>query len=128
RTVLIKINVAGLAGAKAQETGSGAQDVRLFRNGSLVKVWRGDVLSGKNSVTLEATVPIVAGKNKFTAYAFNHDNIKSTDAELTVTGADSLKRQGTAYVLAIGVNSYRNSNYNLKYAVADAEDFAAEIK
>jgi len=107
---------------------AGAQDVRLFRNGSLVTVWRGDVLNGESSVTLEATVPIVAGENKFTAYAFNHDNIKSSDAELTVTGADSLKRQGTAYVLGIGVNEYANPQYKLSYAVADAEDFAAEIK
>jgi uncharacterized caspase-like protein len=107
---------------------SGARDVRLFRNGSLVRVWRGDVLKGQSSVKLEATIPIVAGENKLTAYAFNHDNIKSSDAELTVNGADTLKRAGTAYVLAIGVNNYSNENYNLKYAVADAEDFANEIK
>ena len=128
RTVSVKIDIAGLAADKDHKTGSGAQDVRLFRNGSLVKAWRGDVLKGKSSVTLEATVPIVAGDNSFTAYAFNHDNIKSSDATLVVKGAESLKRQGTAYVLAVGVNQYANQNYNLKYAVADAEDFAAEVK
>ena len=128
RNVTVNIDVEEVASDKDHKTGSGAQDVRLFRNGSLVKVWHGDVLKGQGSVTLEATVPIVAGENKFTAYAFNHDNIKSRDAELTVTGADSLKRQGTAYILAIGVNKYANEQYNLKYAVADAEDFAAEVK
>jgi hypothetical protein len=30
--------------------------------------------------TIQVTVPIVAGQNKFTAYAFNTDNIKSADA------------------------------------------------
>ena len=45
-----------------------------------------------------------------------------------MTGADSLKRPGTAYVLAIGINNYSNPEYKLNYAVADAEDFAAEIK
>lgn len=119
RNVTIKVNVS--------QAPAGAQDVRLFRNGSLVKVWRGDVLQG-NSVTLEITIPIVAGENQLTAYAFNHDNIKSSDATLTITGADSLKRKGVAYVLAVGVNEYANSQYNLKYAVADAHDFAAEIK
>ena len=107
---------------------AGAQDVRLFRNGSLVKVWRGDVLQGQSSVTLEATVSFVAGENRLSAYAFNHDNIKSSDATLVVKGADSLKRPGTAYVLAVGVNAYSNPNYNLKFAVADAEDFSAEFK
>lgn len=109
-------------------TGSGAQDIRLFRNGSLVKVWHGDVLKGQSGVMLEATIPIVAGENRLTAYAFNHDNVKSSDATLIINGADNLKRQGTAYVLAVGVNSYSNPQYNLKYAVADAEVFSAEIK
>jgi WD40 repeat protein len=110
------------------EAPAGAQDVRLFRNGSLVKVWRGDVLKGQSRATLEATVPIVAGENRLTAYAFNHDNIKSADTSFTVTGADSLKRPGTAYILAVGINRYSNSQYNLKYAVADAWEFSAEVK
>ncbi|HVG38296.1 MAG TPA: caspase family protein, partial [Pyrinomonadaceae bacterium] len=35
---------------------------------------------------------------------------------------------GTAYVLAVGINDYANQQYNLKYAVADADDFGAEVK
>jgi uncharacterized caspase-like protein len=70
----------------------------------------------------------VAGENRLTAYAFNADNVKSSDATLIVTGADNLKRKGVAYVLAVGVNQYANARYNLKYAVADARDFAEELK
>lgn len=124
----VKIAISDVAADKNHTESSGAQDVRLFRNGSLVKVWHGDVLNGNPSVTLEATIPIVAGENRLTAYAFNHDNIKSSDATLVVNGAKSLKRQGTAYILAIGVNNYSNSQYDLKYAVADAEDFSTEVK
>jgi len=29
-----------------------------------------------------------------------------------VTGADSLKRSGTAYILAVGINNFSNSEYN----------------
>lgn len=105
---------------------AGAQDVRLFRNGSLVKAWRGDVLAGKQEVTLETIVPIVAGDNRLTAYAFNRDNVKSTDAALDLRASSSLKRKGVAYVLAVGVNSYANPDFDLKYAVADVEDFTAE--
>jgi hypothetical protein len=112
----------------AHPAGSGARDIRLFRDGSLVKVWRGDVLApGGGRVTLEASVPIVAGANRFTAYAFNHDNVKSEDATLSVTGARSLERQGTVYVLAIGINEYANPTFNLKYAVADAGRFGEEL-
>ena len=107
---------------------AGAQDVRLFRNGSLVKAWRGDALKGQPRATFEAEIPITAGQNRLTAYAFNRDNVKSTDATLTITGAETLKRAGTAYVLAIGVNQYQNPQFNLRFAVADATDFAAEIQ
>ncbi len=128
RHVLVKIEVAEQQADKDHNTGSGARDVRLFRNGALVKVWRGDVLKGQASITLEANIAIVAGENRLSAYAFNRDNVKSKDASLNLTGTSSLKRKGTAYVLTIGVNSYSNQQYNLKYAVADATAFGEEVK
>src|SRR5262249_20254363 len=109
-------------------TGSGARDVRLFRNGSLVKAWRGDVLNGRSSATLETTIPIVAGENRLTAYAFNRDNVKSRDAKVELKGADALQRAGNCYILAIGINTYSNAQYNLKYAAADARSFAEELR
>jgi WD40 repeat protein/uncharacterized caspase-like protein len=128
RTVKVKIDIADAAADKDHPQGSGARDVRLFRNGSLVKVWHGDALKGQSAVTLEEEMAIIAGPNRLTAYAFNSDNVKSKDANLVLTGADSLKRAGTAWVIAVGVNDYANAQYNLKYAVADANSFAEEIK
>lgn len=128
RNIKLKIEVSEAPPDANRNAGSGARDVRLFRNGSLVKVWRGDVLKEKGAVTLEATLPIVAGENRLTAYAFNRNNIKSSDATLIVNGAESLKRKGVAYILAVGVNQYANSQYNLNYAVADAQAFAEEMK
>lgn len=128
RTTVVRVEVAEAPADAAHAAGSGARDVRLFRNGSLVKVWRGDALKGASKVMLEATIQIAAGENRFTAYCFNRDNIKSGDAEMVVTGAGSLKRLGTAYILAVGVNQYANPDYNLKYAVADAQAFAEELR
>lgn len=110
------------------EAPAGAQDLRLFRNGALVRVWRGDVLQGKTTVTLDADVALVAGDNRLTAYAFNRDNVKSADATLNLTGSDSLRRTGTTWVLATGVNEYANPQFNLRYAVADADDFSTELR
>jgi len=107
---------------------AGAQDVRLFRNGSLVKVWRGDVLTGQSSATLETTIPVVAGENTLTAYAFNRENIKSSDATLVIKGADTLKRTGTLYVLGIGSNEYKSKGYDLKFALADVEEMSKQVK
>jgi WD40 repeat protein len=128
RTVTVKVDVEEAPSTPLQKRGSGARDVRLFRNGLLVKLWRGDLLLEKGDrVLLEATVPIVAGENRLTAYAFNRDNIKSADATLVVTGSKSLQQPGTAYIIAIGINQYANPDYNLNYAVADAQAFADEL-
>ncbi|MDX6530895.1 MAG: hypothetical protein QOH41_3185 [Blastocatellia bacterium] len=128
RNLTVKLEVTEKPADKDHNAGSGARDVRLFRNGSLVKVWRGDVLKGQAATILETNITIVAGENRLAAYAFNRDNVKSKDTELSLTGADSLKRPGTAYVLAVGVNAYSNSQYNLKYAVADATAFGEEVR
>jgi uncharacterized caspase-like protein len=101
-----------------------------------VKAWRGDLLAGaaegckpvgRGAAVCEATVPVVAGANELKAYAFNRDNVKSADAELAVRGAESLRRRGTAYILAVGVNEYANRSFNLKFARADADAFGAEV-
>jgi WD40 repeat protein/uncharacterized caspase-like protein len=127
RTVKVKIEIADAAPDDEHKAGSGARDLRLFRNGSLVKVWHGDALKGQTANSIEQEMTLVAGPNRLTAYAFNNDNVKSKDANLLLSGADSLKRAGTAWVIAVGVNEYANSQYNLKYAVADAQSFAAEV-
>jgi hypothetical protein len=128
RLVKVRIDVTDAPPDADHPKGTGARDLRLFRNGSLVKVWRGDVLKGQNSITLEQEISITSGPNRLVAYAFNGDNVKSKDAPLVFQGAESLKRKGTAYILAVGVNEYTNDQYNLKYAVADAQSFGEEVR
>ncbi|MGH9871819.1 MAG: caspase family protein [Pyrinomonadaceae bacterium] len=128
RTVKVKIDVTDAPADKDHAQGSGARDVRLFRNGSLLKVWHGDVLNGKPTIALEDEITITAGANRLTAYAFNRDSVKSKDAQLPLTGADGLKRAGTAYIIAVGLNEYANPQYNLKYALADAQSFSEETR
>lgn len=129
RMINLHVNVKQAPAAKGWPAGSGAQDVRLFRNGSLVKVWHGNVLPSKEeSVTLETDISIIAGENRFSAYCFNQDNIKSPDASLIISGDESLRRGGVVYILAIGIDKYANEEYNLRYAAADAQAFANELQ
>jgi len=106
---------------------AGARDLRLFRNGSLIKAWRGDVLKGQSRAKFESEVTLTAGANRLSAYAFNHDNVKSADATLTIVGAPELARAGKAYLLAVGINHYANRQFDLAFAVADATDFVGEF-
>lgn len=124
----VRIDLAEAPGDAAHSAGSGLRDVRLFRNGSLIKVWHGDIALQNGRAALEADVTLVAGENRLTAYAFNRDNVKSADASLSVLGPPQLRRKGVEYILTVGINEYANSGYNLKYAVADARDFANEVR
>lgn len=128
RTVRLKVEVVEAGPGADHAKGSGARDLRLFRNGLLVQTWKGDLLGGRSNETIETEVPIVAGENKFTAYAFNQDNVKSTDSQVSVTGADNLRRRGTAYLLVAGVGNYANPQYNLDYSVADATAIGDQLK
>jgi WD40 repeat protein len=128
RTVRLKLGVTEAAADPEYKAGSGVQDLRLFRNGLLVRSWSGDVLRGASGRTIETSVTIVAGKNDFAAYAFNRDNVKSADSLLSITGAESLRREGTAYLVVVGVSKYANSQYNLNYSAADAIEIGAQLK
>ena len=129
RNLEVRIEIAEAGPDKDHRAGGGVRDVRLFRNGSLVKVWHGDLKLGNDGkIVLQTTIPILAGKNVLTSYAFNRDNIKSNDATLSLNGNDNLKRGGKAYIIVAGINQYENSAYNLRYAVSDAEDFGEELR
>jgi WD40 repeat protein len=129
RTITVEVTVAEAPPTTDRLQGSGVRDVRLFRNGSLVRVWRGDVaLASGGRATLRAEVPIVAGQNQLTAYAFNRENIKSADASQRVVGAESVRRRGTLYVVTVGIDAYANADYELRYAVADATALGEEVR
>lgn len=129
RTLSVKISLTAAPPDVLHPSPGHVRDVRLFRNGALVKLWSGEAKLDQNGVAvLNASVSILAGENRFTAYAFNDDNVKSADASLILTGSPALNRKGTAYILVIGINHYDNSNFDLKFAVADAQDFAQELQ
>lgn len=145
RTARVLVEVTENVSEKKQanhEAASGAQDLRLSRNGSLVKHWKGNVFdksSGCEAVQTKreearrvrcaVEVPIVAGENNFSAYAFNLQNVKSEDDTVSVKGAETLKKDGTLYVLAVGVDRYAKNSVagNLNYAVKDVEVMSAKI-
>jgi len=123
----VRIIATEAAAAKANKAGSGVKDLRLFRNGLLVKAWHGDLrLDSNGSATVEATVQAPPGENHFSAYAFNADNVRSTEASAILKSLGT-PGKGALYVVAIGVNEYANSEFNLKYAVPDADSLSREL-
>lgn len=95
---------------------AGIRDLRLFRNGKLVRIWRGAL----KPCAVEAEVSLVVGRNDFTANSYSEAQVKSIDSTVLLEGSSDLRRKGVAYVVAIGIDAYRNPNYRLRYARADA--------
>jgi hypothetical protein len=114
------------AGSGTGETPGGLRDVRLFRNGVLVKVWHGKMKLAGGRFSIDVKIPLIAGENRFVAYAFNDDNVKSMDAKLSIV-CQAPAEPRTAYILAVGVDQYSNAEFNLNFAAADAEHFGEQL-
>ena len=57
----------------------------------------------------------------FSAYAFNEDRIKSLSDKYTLTQpAAQHPSKRRAYIIAVGVNAFENSSFNLSFAANDA--------
>ncbi|MEO6588828.1 MAG: caspase family protein [Pyrinomonadaceae bacterium] len=128
RRVKIKLKVAEVPPGDGYQNGSGARDIRLLRNGSLVKFWSGDILEKSGETELETTISLVGGQNQLTAYGFNNDNVKSSDSSLVVNNTENLKRKGVFYIISVGVAKYENPRFNLNYVEYDATTFSSELQ
>ncbi|MBN1105469.1 MAG: caspase family protein [Deltaproteobacteria bacterium] len=73
-------------------------------------------------------VEAIPGENEISVAAFNSSNTVQSYMK-TVKFHSSLKpEEPHLYILAIGIDQYRDANVNLKYAVKDARDIEEKIK
>lgn len=109
---------------------SAAHDLRLFRDGRLVKRWTNPTASGEPaSLTFETTIPCATTPNRvrFTAYAFNGDRVKSQTASAHHDTPQCPPAQPVAYVITIGVNASQDPKWTLNYAVNDSRVMASSL-
>lgn len=116
-------------GGKKVVEETGANDLRLFRDGQLVGYapkTEGeislDAQTGATTHTFIVRLPRTETKQiEFSAYAFNVDRVKSATDRKTFTPPMARKPvKGRAYLLNVGVNAYENPAWNLRFAANDA--------
>jgi WD40 repeat protein len=66
-------------------------------------------------------VPLAPGRNELRAVARSEKDTKSAPVSLVVYSKTKEPEQGDLWILGIGLNSYRNSRFDLSYCVADVE-------
>ncbi len=114
---------------KAEDTGGGIKDLKLFHNGRRVvlepQVQK--VRSDKNAKIYTIEFPLVAGHNEFMATASSSSNVESNKARVKLF-SNSKVPGSTCHILAVGINEYENQALNLNYAKTDADSFAKQMK
>ncbi|TRW15246.1 hypothetical protein FMM06_16605 [Glacieibacterium frigidum] len=129
---------------------SGIYDLRLFRDGRLVRqtpnlgvardegktlpAWRAATAvpqameHERYRETFEVAVPRSGGKVEFSAYAFNEDRVKGETARRTlVVPPPRTPPRRRLVVVAIGVDRTRNPEWHLSYAANDARSISAAL-
>ena len=70
---------------------------------------------------------LLSGMNTFRATAFNKDRTEAVPDEIKIE-LKAAEPTANLYILAIGLNEYKNANYNLNYGKADAQAFADTVE
>jgi WD40 repeat protein len=119
---------------KLSDTGGGIGDVRLYLNGSAIKLdnTRGLKVVEKGNkpvATRSYNIRLARGDNIIRAVAFNAENsMQSNPTEQTVTATYTQSAKPTLHALVIGINEFNNPKLRLQYAVPDADLFTETLK
>lgn len=100
-------------------------EILLFQNGKRVTVSPA-IFRGISLPAVTIPVELVTGENTFTVSALNMSKVETTPLKFSIEFAGA-KATSSLYILAVGVDKYKNSRYNLNYAKADARGIAAQL-
>ena len=108
-----------------KENGDEIKQVRIFVNDKLVSDETRGMKSAGNTATYNVT--LLPGVNSVKAVAITKNGYQSGAAEVMVTYSGTAP-ESRLFVMAIGIDKYKNSSYNLNYAVADASAIVERVK
>lgn len=132
----VKIAVVPVSAGKAEvlvrltDNGNGAMNLKVFHNGKSIPLDHKSLrfpASRGQATTYKHIVDLIGGKNVFSAIASNKENIES-DPQQVEYFSEHATRSSTCYILAVGINEYKNSKLSLNYARPDAESFGSVMK
>lgn len=128
----VKVAVMPAQAGKAEvyvrviDNGAGAENLNLFHNGKRVSIDHTafKMPSAKGQMaTYRHVVDLVGGTNTFSATASNTDKVESDPVAAEIF-SEHASKNSTCYILAVGINQYKNPRMSLNYARPDAESFS----
>jgi WD40 repeat protein len=118
--VSVQINSQGLS----------LQEIRIYNNGKLVlnEPFKNEVVfRGGDKDVRHYAIDLHAGTNVISAVVVNENSTESSPAEVAVQ-YDEQGAKTDLIMITIGINSYKNPQYKLNYAVNDAKAFSQVIR
>jgi len=107
-----------------KDNGDGVKEIKFFVNGKLLTDdTRGFKAKGENS----RDILLVSGDNVIEAVAVSNSGYQSSPTGI-MAKYNGAKTTTNLYILGIGINQYKNSKYNLNYAVTDATALIDYVK
>jgi WD40 repeat protein len=115
---------------KIIDNGGGVSEIRLMHNGKIIPVKPEQLTlpEGKGTfTTVKQTYPLVAGTNNFSVSGFSKGRLESIPVEVKLF-SENAANASNCYVMAIGIDKYKNPSMSLNYARDDAEAFVDSIQ
>jgi WD40 repeat protein len=113
-----------------KDTGGGIGELRLFHNSVRILGQARGLAANKNQSITNNTFPIrlVNGQNIFTASVFSSQGIESEEIDIILNYRAPEEPIPSLWIMAVGINEYKNSSYDLNYAVSDANSIITAIE
>jgi hypothetical protein len=135
---------------EVSDQGGGIDEIRIYHNGKLVVADKLDAAAAQTqppqppsdsgnfgravaapaplpTITKSYRLALASGENVFRAVALNSDRTESQPAEAKVALPGG-EPTADLYLVAVGLNEYKNPKYNLNFGRADATALAEEIE
>lgn len=107
------------------DAGAGVENLKIFHNGKSLAIDRTQLQlpnAKQPTSTYKLPVTLVGGNNVFTATASNSDKVEATSPAVEYI-SEVATRSSVCYLLAVGINQYKNPRMALTYARPDAQSF-----
>lgn len=107
------------------DAGGGVENLKIYHNGKSLAIDRSQLQlpnSRQPTTTYKLPVVLVGGSNVFTASASNKDKVEAI-APTVEYYSEHISKSSVCYLLAVGINQYKNPKMALTYAKPDAQSF-----
>jgi WD40 repeat protein len=109
--------------------GGGVKEINIYQNDKLIIEDRDIKTTGEGQKVVKTyAVEMVNETNEFRVKVINFQKIESRPDILNIDYTGDIIATSTLHILAVGINKYQNSAYNLNYAQPDAASFIDKIQ